>query len=302
MSHLHFRSVYLFLAMILLLTLASCEKEVHIKLATSPTKLVVQGAVENGIPPYVILTSTIGFFSTVDLTTLSNSFIHGADIKVSDGANTVSLVEYSLDTAGGNKFYVYSIDTANLSGLMLGEFEKTYSLTIVYNGITYTSVTKIPTPKGIDSMWFDLPLSGSTKIPPNAKQLFINYSDPDTLGNNVRYFTKKNSEQFYASDQLNDEVVNGKLITDIPLYAGFDNVQNAKEDSLRYFYPGDTVILKWSAIDKKVYNFWNSFAYATNSLGNPFATPINLQTNMTNGALGVWAGYGSVQTTKVVPH
>jgi hypothetical protein len=281
--------------------LAGCEKEVHINLASSPTQVVVQGAVETGVPPYVFLSSTIGFFSKLDLNSLENSFLHGANITVSDGSKTVTLREYTFDTGSSSKFYIYSIDTSNLSNLMLGEVGKFYTLSITYNGQTYTSVTKIPAPKGLDSMWFDTPIFTSKKTPDSAKQLYVNYTDPDTVGNFVRYFTQRNSEQSYPVDQFNDEVVNGKPLTKIPLYAGFNQTADANRDSLEYFYKGDTVILKWSEIDRKVYNFWNSYAYALNALGNPFASPINLQTNMTNGALGIWGGYGSVSYTIVVP-
>ena len=133
-------------------------------------------------------------------------------------------------------------------------------------------------------------------------QLFANYTDPDTLGNYVQYYTKRNSEQYYQSGLYSDALVNGETVKNIDLFAGYDDSLNANGDSLSYFYPGDTVTLKWCEIDKGVYDFWSSYIYANNSLGNPFASPINLQTNLTNGALGVWEGYGSAYTTVVVPH
>lgn len=283
-------------------SLVSCEKEVHISMKSSPSQIVVQGAIETGVPPYVFLTSTIGFFSKVDLNTLQNSFIHGANITVTDGTDTVHLIEYAFDTGSANKFYIYTIDTASPSGLMYGQVGKYYTLTIQYDGKTYTSVTKIPTPKNVDSIWFDIPLLKNSRTPDSAIQLFINYTDPDTPGNYVRYYTRRNSGQFFPSDQFNDEVVNGKLLSNIPLYAGFEHTKDVKEDSMRYFYPGDTVTLKWSEIDKNVYDFWNTYAYALNALGNPFASPINLKSNMVGGALGIWAGYGSVETTIIAKH
>jgi hypothetical protein len=285
-----------------LLCLTSCEREVHIKLAASPPQLVVQGAIENGQYPYVFLTSTIGFFSKVDLTTLQNSFIHGATITVSDGTNTNTLVEYSFDTGKNSKFYIYSIDTNNFAGAIMGQIGKYYTLTINYNGKTYTSVTKIPNPKGVDSLWFDIPTFKNDRTPDSAKQLFCNYTDPDTPGNYVRYLTKRNSENYYPSDIFSDEVVNGKVITDLDLYAGYDDSTNVKKDSLRYFYPGDTVTLKWCEIDKNVYKFWNTYNFAANSTGNPFSSPINVQSNISNGALGVWEGDGTVYRTIIVHH
>lgn len=294
---------YLSLAITLLFiaALTSCEKEVHINMSSSPSQLVVQGAVESGQPPYVFLTSTISFFSKVDLSTLENSFIHGADIKVSDGSKTITLREYTFDTGTANKFYIYTIDTATLGDIIIGEAEKTYSLTITHNGKVYSAVSKIPSMNGVDSMWFAEPLLRSPRTPDSAKQLFANFTDPDTPGNYVRYFTRRNSQQFFAGDQFNDEVVNGKPLTNIPLFAGFQNTGEMNNDSLRYFYKGDTVTLRWSGIDRRVYQFWNTFSYARSALGNPFASPINLQTNISGGALGIWAGYGNVEKTLVVP-
>src|SRR5476649_102644 len=79
----------------LVLSLAACQKEVHIDLGSTAPQMVVQGQIENGQPPFVILNNTIGFFSSVDLGTLQNSFIHGAAMTVSDGTNTIALKEYS---------------------------------------------------------------------------------------------------------------------------------------------------------------------------------------------------------------
>jgi len=288
-------------AFILCLALTGCEKVVNINLGTAAPQVVVQGAIETGLPPYVVLTSTISYSSQVNLTTLQNSFLHGATITVSDGSSTITLREYSFDTGVNNKFYIYSVDTANLTNPMLGQVGKFYTLNVTYNGTTYTSVTKIPAPKGIDSMWFGQPTSQSSKIPANAQQLFVNYTDPDTPGNYVRYFTQIDGGIYYPSGVFSDQAVNGKTIDDIGLYAGYDNSIDANGDSLSYFYPGETVTLKWCEIDKNVYNFWNTYQYANASLGNPFASPINIQTNISNGALGIWAGYGSVLTTAVVP-
>jgi len=262
---------------------------------------VVEGAVETGLPPYVFLTTTISFFSQVNLTTLQNSFVHNATVTVSDGSRTITLREYGVDTAGGNKVYFYSIDTANLSNLMLGEVGKFYKLSITWNGNTYTSTTKIPNVRGLDTLWFAQPVFKDSRTPDSALELFGNYTDPDTPGNYVRYFTKRNNEPFYSGQLFSDEIVNGKGVPDLALPAGFLQSDKANADSLLYFYHGDKVILKWCEIDRGVYDFWNTYQFANNAIGNPFASPINIQTNISGGALGIWAGYGSISDTLVVP-
>src|SRR5947208_8562831 len=92
---------------------SSCEKEVNINLTNGETQLVVNGQIEIGDPPFVVLTHSIGYFSKVDLNTLQNSFIHNADVQVSNGSRSIKLREYSIDTGGNAKFYFYTIDTAD---------------------------------------------------------------------------------------------------------------------------------------------------------------------------------------------
>ncbi len=295
----------LFLIGLFVFTLASCQKEVHIDLGTSPKQLVVEGQIENGQPPFVLLTSTLSFFSSIDLSSLEKSFIHGAVVKVSDGTHTMTLKEYTIDTGSSGsaaKFYVYGIDTTNLANIIIGQIGKTYTLTITSEGQTYTAVTKIPAPKGVDTLWFADPEFKSDKTPKSARQLFANYTDPDTIGNYVRYYTQRNGGAFFPVGIFSDEIVNGKTINNIALYAGYENSADAKGDSLRYFYPGDTVVLKWSEIDKGVYTFWNTDQFAASAVGNPFASPINVTSNISNGAVGVWAGYGSIFKTIIVPN
>jgi hypothetical protein len=271
-----------------------------------PPTLVVQGQIETNVWPFVMLTNTVGYFSTIDLSTLQNSFIHKdkAVVKVSDGTNTFTLREYSIDTGvNHNQFYFYSVDTADLAALaFVGHVEKFYTLTINYNGTTYTSTTKIPNPKPLDSVWAGKPFDSSRRTPLLAKSLYFNYTDPDTPGNYVRYFTKKPHKPFIAGVRVfNDQIINGIKVVNNFLEPGDDgSVNNGNVDSSGYFFVGDTVVVKWCYIDKPVYTFWNTYLFSLNSVGNPFASPINAQSNISNGALGVWAGYGSTFDTLIV--
>ncbi|WP_276134516.1 DUF4249 family protein [Polluticoccus soli] len=281
--------------------LVSCEKDVDIKLQDGQARLVVEGSIETGQPPFILLTKSIGYFAKIDLTTLQNSFVHGAEVTLSDGNRTVKLREYSFDTSGlGNKFSFYSIDTSSLDNFMIGEVEKYYTLTIKFEGQTYTSTTKIPSPTRLDSVISAIP----PFIPennPDVRFIKVFFKEPDTAGNFVRYFTSRNGQRFYPglNSVYTDEFINGTYF-ETPLSGGEDRNSTVGRDSLGFFYPGDTVVLKWAAIDKKVYEFYNTFEYAIGTLGSPFATPISVKSNISNGALGVWAGYGTYLDTVVI--
>ncbi|MCB0699279.1 MAG: DUF4249 domain-containing protein [Chitinophagales bacterium] len=286
--------------------LLSCEKEVDINLKTGDPKLVVEGGIENGYPPFVLLSTSIGYFQKIDLTTLENSAVHGAEVYVSDGIKTIRLKEYSLDTGfnGANKFYYYGVvDLRNptippLDSLILGEFEKMYKLTVIYQGKTYESHTKIPTPTPLDSVITKVP--DRPDIIPNSRTLEVFFKDPDTPGNCMRYYTQRNSEPLYPAlnSVFNDEIINGKQFkTELPLAE--PRSTTTRFDSLGVCYVGDTVLFKWTAIDKNVYDFWNTYEYALGTLGSPFATPIQVKSNISNGALGIWAGYGAIYDTLI---
>lgn len=296
------KNLYFAILSALLFTLASCEKEVHINLQSVPPRVVVQGEIETGNPPFVMLTSTMGFFSKVDLSTLQNSFLHNAVVKVSDGSRTVTLKEYTIDSSSF-KFSFYSVDYLNPDDTMFGQEGKFYTLTIDYEGKSYSAVTKIPYPQGIDTMWFAEPDFTGPNTPDSARQLFVNYTDPDTVGDYVRVYTSRGNEPFYYSSNFSDEIVNGKTINNIGILGGYESTNaEMNRDSLIYFFPGEDVTVKWCAVDKGVYTFWNTLDFAKGSAGNPFASPINPTTNLTNGALGVWAGYGTFFKTATVPH
>jgi hypothetical protein len=291
--------VAFFIAVIV--TLLSCEKEVKINLDSGEPRLVVEGAIETGLPPYVFLTKSIGYFATIDLNTLQNSFVHGAKVTVSDGSRSVDLIEYTVDTGNGYKFSFYTIDTAG-GNFFVGQVNKYYTLRVEYEGKIYEAVTKIPEPTALDSVVSVQPDAPFDKEKfPEARQIRIYFKDPDTMGNYVRYYTRRNSEPYYPglNATYSDEIINGtQFETTLPLGEPQSQVYDA--DSSGIGYVGDTVTLKWCAIDKASYNFWSTYEFSLGTIGNPFSTPIKVKTNISNNGLGIWAGYGAVYKTIIL--
>src|SRR6478672_2676182 len=87
------------LAVAVVVFLIGCEKKVDFTLHDQPDKLVVEGIIENDQPPVVILSKSIGYFSTISADVLNQSFVHGADVFVSNGSLTHKLREYSAVTS-----------------------------------------------------------------------------------------------------------------------------------------------------------------------------------------------------------
>ncbi len=290
------------IALAWMLAAAACEKEVKLNLKSAAGRIVVEGGIETDRPPVVVLTNTFSFFSRIDFNTLQNAFINDAVVTVSDGTEEVTLERYTLDSTGFDApISFYSLSTSDfIAGLMIGEEGKSYRLRIQWKGATYESVTTIPPGIALDSVWARKP-AREPDAGPDARELVYRYTDPDTLGNSVRVFTQRNSLGYYPAlggGVYTDDVVNGTGITaDVAPGAP---PGTAFTDSSAYFFRGDTATIRWCTVDRAVYDFYNTLEFAKGAVGNPFSSPIQVQSNISNGGLGVWAGYGARYHTLVI--
>lgn len=281
----------------------SCEKEVKFNLPASITeKVVVEGGIEIGTPPVVLLTNSFGFFSKLDLSTLQNAFISGAQISVSDGSRTVNLREYSIDTMG-NFYKFYSVDSSNIADLtFLGQAGRSYQLKIVIGDETYESVTTIPqpVPAAFDSIWSE-PFETPDPDHPEYRRVMVRYNDPPELGNRYRIFIQQNDRPFIAGrfSTMNDDIINGTS-TNLDFYNVISPMDTSTQEGRFAFFPDDKVTIKFSAIDRTTYNFWQTLDFSVGTTGNPFSTPVKVPSNISNGALGIWGGYAPIYKTVIV--
>jgi len=276
-----------------------CEKNINFDLNEAPATLVVDANIENNLPPIVVLTKSLDYFSSVNPSIIQNLFVHDAEVTISNGIKTHRLKEYAQPMDGGYNFYMYSIDTANMATAFNGELNTTYTLKISSEGKQYEATTQIPTlAKQIDSLWWKkAPFQDDT----SKVIVMIKATDPPGLGNYVRYFTKKNSEQFLPgrNSVFDDQVIDGTTY-ELQLDPGIDFNNKVPQDS-NFFKRGDTVTLKLCNIDKASYKFWSTWEFAYQSIGNPFAQPNKVLGNVSNGALGAFYGYAAVYRTLVIP-
>ena len=284
---------------IISLIVTGCEKAIDFTLENSEPKLVVEATIENGQPPIVILSKSLNYFSTIDPKLLASSFVHNADVYVTNGSQTHKLKEYSYTVANEYKLYYYSIDSANLSSAFLGEMKKQYSLRIAYQSKEYTATTTIPSiTKRVDSLWWkQAPANNDT----NKVVAVVRVTDPPGFGDYIRYFTKRNREPFYPpiTSAFDDLVVDGTTY-ESQVDPGINRNMERKEEE-HFFNKGDTVTFKLCNVDKTTFDFWRTMEYSYGSIGNPFATPVKVLSNISNGALGYFGGYAAQYHTLVIP-
>lgn len=274
------------------LFLFSCEKNIDFDLKGADAVLVVDAQIENGQVPTVALSKSLDYFGAISPQILASSFVHNAEVTMSNGTFTHLFKEFTVPLGNGYSIYYYSIDSANLATAFTGEFGKQYNLTIKAEGKTYTAKTTIPLlTKVFDSLW--------TKTPPppadtSKRTLWARAIDPPGLGNYIRYYTKKNSERFLPglNSVFNDEVIDGTIYS-AQVDQGIDRNQSLPSGDDKFFNRGDTIYFKLSNIDKATYTFWNTWEFNQQSIGNPFAQPGKVLGNISNGALGAFCGYAS---------
>jgi hypothetical protein len=302
---------------VVLLILISCEKDIDINLPDTESKLVVEGSIEQGLPPFVILTKSVGYFEPTDIQTFQNLFVHNAVVTVSNGTNNIVLTEICTDQLPDSLLpsiaeligvSLFDLNIFNfclyttLDPLIFGEVGKTYTLNIQAENKTLTSTTNIPPLIYMDYYYY--------KDQPGYNDygyVWFRLQDPPALGNSYRFFTQRKGKDDRFIPTLisvyNDELhlFNG-LNFEYFIYRGHELSSTDPEDladTKEYFHQGDTIMIKFCTIDQAHFEFWNTIELSNFNNGNPFAAPATIRSNIEGGGLGVWGGYGVTYDTIV---
>lgn len=302
-----------FICVICTLCCFSCEKEIQINLNSEEEKLVVVGYIQERYPTYVLLSTSQSYFSPINSHTLSDIVVDNAIVYIerNDGIiHPLTFVDESLIDS-----FNLPIDSLELPfpGFFVDldykqdNFAKigyNYTLKIIWNGDTITSVTSIPPKYPIDSIWVE---RKNNLLNTHKCYIWARINDPDSLGN---YFTAyfKRDIRWKPMDPLfiacarsvrSDLMTNGEsystyfarsgrwLNDEDGVFLPFNTERTVDGEHVK----NDIVLLRIAHINKDVYKFWRSVDRMQDSNNNPFAEPMNLISNI-NGGLGIWGGYG----------
>ncbi len=300
----------------ILFFLSSCEEEFTLDVGTPEIEIVVEGHIEAAeepavpLPPYVILTRTIPFRSSITAEEISNLFVHDAFVTVSDGETTVELTEACWeDIPDELKSVVVELLPEELDTIpvnvciyldpnfaLFGEIGKTYDLVVEADGKRLTSSTTIPPHTLIDSLEF-IPAPGDFGEEYFELRGFM--TDPEEYADFYRYFTSTNGSFLSAafSSVVDDKFFNGQSFefplarTDAKFGTSFDSQNPPDPDDFRVnglFREGDEVIVKWINIDEDHFRFWETLEFNIINQG-PFGSYTRISSNI-EGGVGIWGG------------
>jgi hypothetical protein len=287
--------------LICVISLASCEKNISVEVPHAESAIVVEGYIEAGKHPFILLSNTLPFFGTISTNLLDQlqTTIQGATVTINNG----NVIDTLQQVPGFGAYFSLN---------MVGEAGKTYALRIETDGKILTASTFIPAAVHLDSVWF--------KVDGNRDSLgyaWAHLTDPDTLGNCYRWFAQRINHYTYGDDAGKEKdtlfiAPRGSVFEDKFINArSFDFAYNRgtypnsdKEDDNndeRGFYKtGDTIIIKFCTIDRAHFEFWRTEETQVGNNGNPFGSPAPVTSNIIGG-LGIWGGYNATYDT-IIAH
>lgn len=267
--------------------LTSCDEN---HLAVTQPQLVVEGWIEDGGYPVVIVTSSIPISEEyMPAETLSDYIVRWATVTVYCGEDSAVLTgKYDK---GYFPPYIYT------TSRMKGEQGKNYSLKVEYKDMVATATTTIP-PRP-DVMRFRLEKCEDSDTMYQVKVVF---TDNKEEKNYYQLFSKVGAEnkQYLASylGSIDDDVLGDT--TEVAVYRGHEMLSTM--DYTPYFRPNDTISVKLSQIDEASFHFWDDYIKILSLSRNPFMAPQrSIRYNIVNG-FGYWCGMNSVKDYFVIPY
>lgn len=262
----------LFISVILIVVLQSlsCTKVVDINLNDSSPKIIIQGSISDQRSSCIVkLSETINFDEP-------NIFpaVTGAVVVIRDNVGNSAILN---ETSPG----IYT------APLFRGVAGRTYFISIISEGKTYSASSTLQYPVNIDTILQDSFTMGSFGGGGIIKFLKVQFYDQEGLDNYYRFV----------------EEVNGIISNSIHLEKDLLNDgNNITQEIVRIdspFQTGDSVVVYLQTIDRPVFDYLYQLSQITNGYGDQSAPPANPVSNFGADALGYFSAY-SVRHKEIV--
>lgn len=233
----------IFQILLLVFLLTSCEEVIDVDLNTAPPQLVIDA-------PIYWDKNSDGKLQTITISKTSDYFKN--EIQIVTGSNV------SITNSKGDVF----VFTDNNNGTyvcnnFVPEINESYTLTVIYNGITYQATEKMIAAPIINSIE-DIQTNGFAGN--EVTEVKIKFNDPKEVKNFYLTGAKPASKPFFEYGVQNDQFTDGNEMFE--LYR--DNEIKANE----------TVNIIQAGISEGYYNYLKVLlSIAGSSGGGPFSTP-----------------------------
>jgi len=257
------RFIYLSEMLFILFAFSACEKVIEFDLNNSPQVLVIEATMSYNSSPFRVLVSkTTPYFGTTKRNPVS-----GARVGVNSDHDKI---KYFVEVSPGQ----YELQkVVALPGYW-------YTMTVEYNGITYTARSFMNKTVPIADVSFTY-FNGYGLFDSGYKvNTYI--SDPVNIDNYYRikyYVNGKANIEPGGTSVYSDKFFNGK---DIGL-----------SQRATVFKETDTLIIELQSIDKAAYDYFSALESISGTGIQQSTAPANPISNFSNGALGYFSAYTS---------
>ncbi|WP_264522214.1 DUF4249 domain-containing protein [Flavobacterium sp. N1994] len=257
------KKIHYILIILSLFLLASCQDVVKVDLDTAAPKLVIEGSLQwqkgtSGNEQKIKLSTTTGFYSTTIPT------VSGAIVAVTNSDNITFNFTEEVPNSG-----LY------LCHNFIPEMDKTYVLTVILNGETYTATESLKSVSPITNIvqTNDGGFSG------NDIEIKTYYNDPGNVDNYYLFKYKASNNAIPNYDVSDDEFYQGNS------FFGYFTNKDIKT--------GDHLDITIYGISKRYFDYMSKLILISGGSNGPFSTPpatvrgnIINQTHPDNYALG----------------
>jgi len=246
--------------------ITSCQKVINVDLNSVSPAIVIVGNINDQPGPYTVtLSQTVNFSEP-------NFFpaISGAFITITDNAGTNdTLTEINPGTYHTKK--------------IVGVQGRTYNLTVLANGQTYTASSTMPQLVSFDT----LTVSAITFGNDTNRYPDVQFQDPAVVNNYYRFIETVNDTLKRRVFVVSDQYSNGRYIGYV---MGSDSA----------LHNGDSVKVEMQCIDEGTYQYFNTFREADG--GSTSVAPSNPISTISNNALGYFSAHTSRYKSIKVPN
>lgn len=270
------------LIILVVVLLGGCDEPIKLDLNQTPSRIVIEGMVTDVEGrQFVKVTRSNDFYQSGNTSRVSN-----ATVTISDDAGEEMIFVHN---PGGSED---SVGYYLPSGEYAGVIDRTYTLTVVVDGVTYTASDKLLRTTVIDSVGYQKNRFRDRDKPSDGKiwELTMYADEPQETEDNYLF-------KFYRNDSL--IYTNGTdvyIFNDYGLGESLDGVPSPV-----YYALGDKARVEMYSISRDGYLFYNDLATVLNSDGGMFSPPpANPRSNITGGALGFFQVSSMVTTHDII--
>ena len=269
--------------------LISCEKTITVKQQAYKSKLSIQGLITPNQLPRIFINRTVPYFdpkvNTRELT------VDNATVTLNDAMSTFML---SFDSSYNYHYCRYDYF---YSGLQNIQANKTYTLNVDFNGVSYfaqattnqskvpvTSISYVQTFKDLYGEHEGIVVGYTDR---SGEQNFYRYEMGRLIDSSVQSVDAvKSSCTFgakYYVKEIGRTVYSDKNVDGHALTFTFEPNYSHKK--------GDSAYIKLESVDKNIFNFYDNLDRQKLAQYNPFVEPVFILPGQFKGAIGVFGAY-----------